>query len=126
MTRLSVVGCLGSLGCDQGNDTKGNERAYQILVEICSDMNTVLGDLAVSATAVSAIAQIAQNGSEERRAEVLSILRSLSKQEPAASNNDEANAETDEAEDDDSGFNYIEEIAAGHIDQLMSKGQTQT
>lgn len=137
VTRISVIGCLGSLGCDQqtrrddsDSDVKGNEMAFKILYDICSDRERLCSDLAVSATAVSAVAQIAQNGSAQRKDEVIALLQRLtSSKEEDNSGEDKEGQQKEEGEwdddddDDESGLQYVEEIAAGHLEQLMSKGQ---
>lgn len=137
VTRISVIGCLGSLGCDHqtrrdgssdncdsDNVVKGNEMAFEVLYEICSDRDRLCSDMAVSATAVSALAQIAQNGSAQRRDEVIGLLQSLTAKEEDTREDKEGQEEEGEWDDDDeSGLQYVEEIAVGHLEQLMSKGQ---
>lgn len=107
VTRLSVVGCLGALGSDSktedDNTLPGSDRAVDILKDVC----TTSPDMAIGATAVSAMAQIAQNGSEKRKDSVLRILESICNME--------------DSNDTDSALRYVQEIAVGHIDQLKGE-----
>lgn len=104
VTRLSVVGCLGTLGSDSktedGETIPGSDRAVDILKTVC----TASPDMAIGATAVSALAQIAQNGSEKRKDNVLRMLESICNME--------------DSNDSDSALQYVKEIAVGHVEQL--------
>lgn len=105
VTRLSVVGCLGSLGCDAKGDAGesyyGCAAAIDLLDNVCRDS----ADMAMGATAVSAMAQIAQNGSLDRKKYVLQLLTSISQLEAS--------------DDPDSALKYVKEIAASYTDQLQ-------
>lgn len=104
VTRLSVVGCLGTVGSDakgdDGQSFSGSDRAVDILDDVCASAS----DMAVGATAVSALAQVAQNGSPDRKRYVLQKLQSI--------------CNMADSDDEDSALRYVKEIAAGHIDQL--------
>lgn len=102
VTKIATVGCLGTLGSDVKGKldvTPGNDRAVSVLIGLCG--KTV--DMAVGATAVGAVAQIGQNGSPERKALVIEELKKLLNTEDS---------------DEESGFNYIRQMAASHLDQL--------
>lgn len=108
VTRLSTVGCLGNLGCDSkdGSDHiyKGNEFAVHILMEAC----TSKCDMAIGTTIVSALAQIAQNGNEQRKQTIVNALKDIS-------------LLTNDEDDDDSALKYVQEIAEGQLNQLNNQ-----
>lgn len=101
VTKLATVGALGTLGSDVGGEdpVRGCERAVAILMHVCRSTT----DMAVGATAVGAVAQIAQNGSAERKQSIVEQLREIAERE-------------EEGEED--GMQYMKEIAAGHVEQL--------
>lgn len=103
VTKLASVGCLGTLGSDAGVDMKGNEVAYQTLADMLEDGL----DVAIGAVAVGAIAQIAQNGDEQRKNDVLQKLRRL--------------VDGSNANDTESGLGYVREMAKSHVEQLEGK-----
>lgn len=106
VTKVSVVGCLGSLGCDgkteDGEHVAGCPRAVDILMESC-----LSPDMSISATAVGALAQVAQSSSVEIKQRVIEHLAAIS---------------TLSDDDPDSGLSYVKEMAASHVDQLQGKG----
>lgn len=109
VTRLSVVGCLGTLGSDyvQWNSPNysGCSKAVDVLFDVCQSSS----DMAVGATAVSALAQVAQNGSIDTKNRVLKLLRSVS--------------ELPDSDDPDSAIGYVKEIAATHFQELSARMQ---
>lgn len=104
VTRLASVGALGTLGSDvkdkEGNVTKGNDRAVDILIGLCGKTN----DMAVGASAVGAVAQIGQNGTPERKERIQKELKKL--------------CQVKGGELDEQGFKYVREMAASHLEQL--------
>lgn len=106
VSKLATVGCLGMLGSDatgkEGQLLAGNSRAVDILLDLCSNSP----DMALSTTAVGAISQIAQNASPELKTRIIDSLRKL--------------CERGEDGDDESGFCYVREVAATHLEQLES------
>lgn len=103
VTKIASVGCLATLGCDvRGRNDEtingGCQRAVDILVRLCGKTS----DMAVGASAVGAVAQIGQNSSPERKDMIMSEMRKL----------------VESGGDDESGFNYIREMAASHLEQL--------
>lgn len=107
VTRLSVVGCLSTLGSDlvqrDAPNLSGCSRASEILFEVCSTSS----DMAIGATAVSALAQIAQNGSLDAKKRVLRFLQSI--------------CDASESDDPESALRYVKEIARAHVDELTAK-----
>lgn len=103
VTKLASVGCLGTVGSDvkgrKDEVMKGNDRAVHILIGLCGKTT----DMAVGATAVGAVAQIAQNGTLERKERIQEELRKL--------------CEGEEGNDKD-GFSYVKEMAKTHLEQL--------
>lgn len=104
VTRLSVVGCLSTLGSDfvqRGSPNyPGCSKAVDVLFNVCRSSS----DMAVGATAVGALAQVAQNGSIDTKNRVLQLLRSMS--------------EIPDSDDSDSALGYVKEIAATHAQEL--------
>lgn len=110
VTRLSVIGCLGTLASDtkgeDGDPLSGCPAAVEVLIAV-SEAST---DLAVGASAVSAIAQIAQNGSAETKERVLEVLKEI--------------CNRPDSDDPESALNYVKEIAKSHIDEVHKVGST--
>ncbi len=104
VTKLASVGCLGTLGSDAGEGMPGSQMAYEMLAGMLEEGL----DVAIGAVAVGAVAQIAQNGNEERKADVLQRLKRL--------------ADGNEANDAESGLGYVREMAKSHVEQLEGKG----
>lgn len=106
VTKISTIGCLGTLGCDVRDRDRqlvhhGSERAVGTLLKLCTN-----ADMAIASAAVGAAAQVAQNASPQLKAVITSELRTLI---------------TDEDPDDpDAGFNYASQMAASHLEQLES------
>lgn len=127
VTKIATVGCLTTLACDQallddgsGEDgdagavpvsktalggegvvlAKGNERAVAMLVRMLQSGQ----DIALSAGVCGALAQIANCGTPERKEMILSVLRGI--------------VNSDEDEDEDSGFSYVQEMCKNHVAQL--------
>ena len=65
--------------------------------------------MAVSATAVGALAQVARNGGEESKQRALERLKAVA-------------ALVDD--DPESGLSYVQEIARSHVEQLEGKSET--
>lgn len=107
VTKLASVGCLATVGSDSkppdGDVLRGNDRAVDILISLCGKTQ----DMAVCATAVGAVAQIAQNGSPERKARIADELAKLCE-----------GAEPEDERDED-GFSYVREMARTHLEQLQ-------
>lgn len=107
VTRLSVVGCLSTLGSDfvqrDSPNYPGCSNAVDVLFDVCRSSS----DMAVGATAVSALAQVAQNGSLDTKKRVLELLSSIS--------------EMPDSDDPDSALGYVKEITAYHVQELSSK-----
>lgn len=105
VTRISVVGCLGSLGCDavtsDGARLQGCEGATEVLDEVCRSA----ADMAVGASAVSAMTQIGQNATRERKLAITELLKSIT--------------ELPNSDDPDSALKYVKEIAVASVDQLQ-------
>lgn len=106
VTKLSVVGCLGSLGCDSRDGQPGNKPAIQALKAALTECF----DMAVGTTVVSALAQIGQNGSPELKADIINVLQGIVDK-----------SDNDDSDNDDSALKYVKEIAVGHIDQLSNQ-----
>lgn len=132
VTKIATVGCLMMLGCDaevvvgsegdgeegyrqasaseSGTDgverVPGNERAVQMLRQMLVEG----GDIALAANVCGALAQIANCGGEERKAEMIAVLKSVVEKE-------------DGDDDDDSGFGYVKEMCKGHLEQLDGDGK---
>lgn len=107
VTKLAAVGCLGTVGSDlkgpRGDVLRGNDRAVDILIRLCGKTH----DTAVGATAVGAVAQIAQNASPERKATIGDELARL------------CEGPDPKDEDDEDGFRYVREMARMHLEQLQ-------
>lgn len=104
VTKIAAVGCLGTLGCDaedaDGGRLAGNTAALDILVGLIGEGL----DVATGAVAVGAVAQIGQNGTDEVKKAVTAKLKEFA---------------GDAGEDnEESGFNYVQEMARNHVEQL--------
>lgn len=123
VTKIATVGCLTTLACDskiagddvtstdskpaassssEGIEVFGNERAIEVLVEMLSEA----ADVALGASVCGALAQVANCGSPERKADIIAKLSSI------------ADAEASE-DDEESGFGYVREMCRSHVSQLQ-------
>ncbi|KAI0566345.1 hypothetical protein FGB62_9g010 [Gracilaria domingensis] len=104
VSKLAIVGCLATLGSDQKNKdevvARRSQTAFRILLSVCN----ADADMIVAATALGALAQIAQNASPAQKQAIITHLQCLS---------DRSNS------DDQSGFNYVQEMARSPLDQLQ-------
>lgn len=104
VTKLASVGCLGTLGSDmksrEGETFAGNDKAYETLVGMLEEGM----DVAIGAVAVGAVAQIAQNGTPDRKENAISMLKKV--------------AVGSDASDSGSGLSYVREMAKSHVEQL--------
>ncbi|KAI0567394.1 Armadillo-like helical domain containing protein [Gracilaria domingensis] len=104
VSKLATIGCLATIGSDQKNKdeavARGSQTAFRILLSVCN----ANADMAAAAAAVGALSQIAQNASPEQKQTIITHLQSLT---------DSSNP------DDQSGFNYTQEMARSHLDQLQ-------
>lgn len=144
VTKLALVGCLGTLGSDatevesdsqldspsRSSETQrlpGNDSASHLLARI---LNTST-DAALCVTAASALAQIANCATSEKRQHIMQILREIA-QRPLSSQSSSSNssndqsrdnkqAEAEEEEEDDDGFGYVREMCLNHVTQLQGK-----
>jgi bilin biosynthesis protein len=161
VTKLSTIGCLATLACDasivadgdgdhadvdQGVDpivaaasdargilVPGNQRAYNLLTDLLISST----DVALGASVSGALAQVANCGTPERKAEVIACLQSVVDRAPEASRttrldtsrqNDEVGDDDEDGDDgwgddadgdeDDDGFGYVQEMCRAHISQL--------
>jgi bilin biosynthesis protein len=157
VTKLATVGCLTTLACDASivNDADanpadintdagpvvaaasdsrgvlvpGNQRAYEILAGLLS--NTA--DVALGASISGALAQIANCGTAERKADVLACLQEIVDRVPeprpdalpappqaerSGENDHDEDGWGDEEDEDDDGFGYVQEMCRAHVSQL--------
>lgn len=132
VTKIATVGCLMMLACDteivvrsegvgeegyrQASASEsgtvgvervpGNERAVQMLRQMLVEGD----DIALAANVCGALAQIANCGGEERKAEMIAVLKSVVEKE-------------DGEDDDETGFGYVKEMCKGHVEQLEGVGK---
>lgn len=104
VTKIATIGFLGTLASDMRNregniEHEGNERAVRMLAKVCDRM-----DMALAATAVGALAQVGQNGTQEKRDMVLTVLNELVKEEGG----------------EEEGRGFLRQMAASHIEQLTN------
>jgi bilin biosynthesis protein len=125
VTKLATVGCLTTLACDAtlsaepgdpeakpvGASSKvsavcvsGNERAVRMLTEMLSSTE----DVVLGVSIAGALAQIANCGSEDRKAVILECLQHIAGR-PVSD------------DDNSTGFTYVQEMCRSHIDQLQGK-----
>jgi bilin biosynthesis protein len=125
VTKLATVGCLTTLACDATLSAKpgdpeakpvgasskvsavrvqGNERAVRMLTELLSSTD----DVVLGVSIAGALAQIANCGSDDRKAVVLECLQHIAGR-PVSD------------DDNSTGFTYVQEMCRSHIDQLQGK-----
>lgn len=145
VTKLAIVGCLGTLGSDAtvsedaldsstatqsdlSNQAPGNERSLHLLVDILKTSN----DVALCASVSGALAQIANCGTKEKRKYIVECLDEVARRTalidaPEPNQNDLQwgsighNGDDDNDNDDDDGFDYVREMCRNHVSQLKDK-----